>query len=117
MQVERRILIIESDMLLRETLSGLLEYEGYAVRTATDGQIGRGLLALERQDILLADVDGTTTEDELNRIAALQEEAILVVAMTAIPRAQPGDGTALFLQKPFCLDDLLDVLKFRQSRQ
>ena len=43
-QPKPRILIVDDEEIVRESLSGWLEQDGYAVETAADGQSGLDLL-------------------------------------------------------------------------
>jgi signal transduction histidine kinase len=52
-----RILVIDDEPEVRETLAGLLEAEGHTVRQASGGREGLGLLAAgERVDVVLTDL-------------------------------------------------------------
>lgn len=51
-----KILIIEDEEILLEILRGKLEYEGYTVSVAKDGEIGLAKLKEEKPDLVLLDV-------------------------------------------------------------
>lgn len=103
-----RILIVEADSLLRETLGSLLEYEGYVVRTASDACLALALAVLDRPDVIVADIDEMTAADLLE-IHGGRVGSILFIGMTSVHGHD--DGARVSLKKPFSLDDLLDVIE------
>ena len=51
-----RILVIDDEAAIRESLEVLLTLEGYAVRMANDGEQGLRVLELENFDLVLLDL-------------------------------------------------------------
>ncbi|RSN10387.1 DNA-binding response regulator [Nonomuraea sp. WAC 01424] len=108
-----RLLVVDDEPALREALQSSLEFEGYRVGTANDGQAALDALAGEPYDGVLLDVmmprlDGLTA---CRRLRA-QGNHIPVLMLTA--RDAVGDrvsgldaGADDYLVKPFELDELL----------
>ncbi|MEU1385328.1 MULTISPECIES: response regulator transcription factor [unclassified Nonomuraea] len=108
-----RLLVVDDEPALREALQSSLEFEGYRVGTANDGQAALEALAAEPYDAVLLDVmmprlDGLTA---CRRLRA-QGNHIPVLMLTA--RDAVGDrvsgldaGADDYLVKPFELDELL----------
>ncbi len=110
-----RVLIIEDDLGLRETLRQLLELDGYDVVTATDGLEGLERFEAGTTDVVVLDLmmprmDGFGFAAELQRRGLRATTAILV--LTADGRAQEKAariGADGWLEKPF------DVLLFLEK--
>lgn len=106
---------------MRETLSLLLETEGYSVEAATHGEEAQQLLKQGDRlpDLILLDMqmpvmDGETFLRTLPDIGVLGATDIPVVVVTA-SRQQPELATAI-LRKPFELDELLaTVTRYAKS--
>jgi signal transduction histidine kinase len=119
-----KILVIEDEAAIRETLSDLLEINGHTVTAAPDG--ARGVeLARERPDMIFCDI-GLPEMDGYAVIAAVQAmpecRDIPFVFLTA--RAERNDqrrGMALgaddYITKPFTEREILDAIAARVRRQ
>jgi DNA-binding response OmpR family regulator len=114
-----RILIIEDDQTLRETLAYALESQGYTVIQAENGRQGVDQFRREPTDIVVTDIvmpekDGTSTVDELRR-------DFPQLGIIAISGARTGSGLYLklakcfganrTLQKPFPLPALFGLIE------
>ena len=51
-----KILIIDDEASIRNTLREILEYEKYAVEEASDGEIGLQMLESNEYDVVLCDI-------------------------------------------------------------
>jgi two-component system response regulator MprA len=108
----KRVLIVEDDLGLRETLRQLLELDGYDVATASDGIEGierfeAGATSVVVLDLMMPRLDGFGFASELERRGWRETTSILV--LTADGRAQDKAarlGADSWLEKPF------DVLVF-----
>jgi two-component system, OmpR family, response regulator MprA len=108
-----RILVVDDEPAVRESLASSLEFEDYEVVTATDGLAALDELDRTRPDLAILDVlmprmDGLTT---CRRLRA-RGETLPVLMLTA--RDTIGDrvtgldaGADDYLVKPFELDELL----------
>jgi DNA-binding response OmpR family regulator len=107
------ILLLEDDLLLGETLTDLLEEEGYAVRLCRNGQEALDATFADRYDLYLLDinvpqVDGVTLLSEL-REAEDTTPAIFLTSYTEKTKRKEGfsSGADDYITKPFDNDELL----------
>jgi two-component system chemotaxis response regulator CheY len=105
------VLVVDDDEVIRLTLAGLLELEGYAVRTAADGAEALTIVDRERPCLVLLDMRMPVL-DGWGFAAALRGRGVRVpiAVMTAAHDARRwADEVAAdaCLAKPFDLDDVL----------
>lgn len=116
-----RILLIDDEQMVRETLIRLLEQGGHEVASAENGERGlqlarEGDYELVVTDINMPGVDGLATIDGLS--AALGHQRIIAIsggsrdvhASDCLEMAQDA-GAKLVLQKPFTSQQLLDAVE------
>ncbi len=110
-----RILVIDDDAGIRESLKMTLEYDGYEVVGAATGQEGLNLVEREAPDLVLLDVKmpGMDGLDVLTRLHSMHD-ALPVVMISA--HGTPSSaveairkGALDFLEKPFESSDRLRV--------
>lgn len=117
MTARRTILVVDDEYSVVESLTDILELEGYAVLSAANG--ARALAIIERTppDAILLDYM-MPVMDGIELMEAMEERGLAgripVLMMTAAPLGLPKDPklrrwTAL-LPKPFELGDLLKTL-------
>ena len=114
-----RILIVEDEDLLADTLRDVLSSEGHDVRAVHNGRDALTLLERERPDLLLLDlmlplVDGL---EVLQAVERLSPGTAVVVETSCTPEVLEGRHVQGFLSKPFTLDEFLETLKAALSRQ
>jgi len=112
-----RILIVEDEALLRESLLDLLTGSGYSVRAEKDGRAGLNAWREEMFDIVLLDlvmpgVDGMAVLEEIRA----ENTGIPVIIMTAHGTVETAVtamklGSSEFLTKPFRTEDLVKRLE------
>jgi len=107
-----RLLLVEDDLMIGESLQRALRLEGYAVDWVRAAPVADGTLASERFDLALLDL-GLPGGDGLDVLRALRarHDATPVIVLTA--RDGRGDrvagldaGADDYLVKPFELDEL-----------
>ena len=107
-----RLLLVEDDRMIGESLRGALRLDGYAVDWVRDASAAQSTLASERFDLVLLDL-GLPQGDGLDVLRALRarQDATPVIVLTA--RDGLGDrvagldaGADDYLVKPFELDEL-----------
>ena len=110
----QRILIIEDDADVRETLGDALRGAGLAVDLAVDGIDGlERLRAGPAPSLILLDLrmPRLCGAEFLRALRADEAHAHLpVITMTAGSDPAGGDGVAAHLHKPFDLHDLLQIV-------
>src|SRR5919198_80610 len=117
------ILVIDDEEIMREILETLLTRAGYDVRLACSGEEG---LELARNapfdaaivDIMMPDLDGIATLDELKRI----DEDLAVIIITAYASVESAiaamkAGAFDYITKPFKNDEVLVVVRNAMERR
>ncbi|MCY1073641.1 response regulator [Archangium lansingense] len=108
-----RLLIVDDEEILTDSLQDILEGEGHRVLTAHNGMAALDTLAREQLDLVLLDlmlplVDGLTVLETLRRDTP--STAVLVVTSCASEALQ-GQLVQGFLRKPFSLTALLRAVE------
>jgi DNA-binding response OmpR family regulator len=114
----KRILIVDDEPTVLDTLAALFVDEGFGVQTAPDGRVALAMIATAPPDLLITDVlmpglDGWAV------LAAVREEtpALPVIVMSAVERREAGEREVritdhtVFLRKPFTLAELLALVE------
>ena len=117
-----RILLIDDDAGIRESMRMPLEYEGYEYLAAGSAEEGISLVQRESPDIIFLDVKmpGMDGMEALNRIKSLNEN-VPVVMISAHGTASLGAeatrrGAADFIEKPFGAERLLVTIRNQLDR-
>jgi CheY-like chemotaxis protein len=112
----RRILLVEDDAAIRETIAELLEEEGYRVASAANGAEALELLsAPELPSVILLDLmmpvmSGWELHEALQDDPRLASIPVVVIsASRSTERLAPIEAAA-FLAKPFDATRLLDTV-------
>ena len=112
-----RILVVDDDQLLRETVSWMLDGEGYTIVGLPSAEDALAQLEREQFDVLLADIrlpgmDGETFVDKVElQWPALARRTVLTSGLLHLPRrANP------YLQKPFGRTQLLEALRSARAQ-
>jgi len=110
---QQRILIIDDEAGIRDSLDTLLGLEGFVVESAPDGQVGLDMLTKHTYDLLLLDLSlpGESGIDLLPRIKSLVPElpVIMITAYGTVGNVVDAihAGAANFVQKPWDNEKLL----------
>lgn len=117
--IQERVLIIDDESAIRSSLRGILEDEGYFVRTAASGEEGlevltKGNFGLVILDIWLPEMNGLDVLAEIQRLD--DRPAVVVISghgtvETAVKAVKMGAFD--FLEKPLSLEKV--VLTVRNS--
>ena len=112
-----RILVVEDDDDIRDTLREVLIAEGYEVDVAKDGLDAYSKLqagehaSLVLLDMMMPRMDGETFLTTLKRHPELADVRVIVLSGNALARDRAEElAAAACLVKPFELDDLLGVV-------
>lgn len=118
-----RILVVEDNHRLNQSLTSSLVHEGYSVDSAYDGQEGQDLAEMTPYDLILLDIllpqkDGLEVCRDLRR-RRIQTPILLLTARDSIDdRVQGLDcGADDYLVKPFAMRELLARLRALLRRQ
>ncbi len=112
-----KILIIDDESGIRQTLKGILEEEGYHAADADSGETGLDMLHKKPFDVVLLDIwlPGMDGIDTLEKIRAMEvpPEVIMVSGHATIETAVRATklGAFDFLEKPLSLEKTLIVVK------
>jgi two-component system nitrogen regulation response regulator NtrX len=112
-----RILVIDDEAAIRDSLRMTLEYEGYEFIGAATGQEGLALVERESPDLVLLDVKmpGMDGLEALDRLRAMNETLPVVVISghgtisTAVEATKKGAFD--FIEKPFASERVLVSLR------
>src|ERR1700756_55103 len=112
-----RVLVIDDEAAIRDSLKMTLEYEGYDFIGAATGQEGLALAEREAPDLVLLDVKmpGMDGLEVLDRVRAINDALPVVVVSghgtisTAVEATKKGAFD--FIEKPFASDRVLVSLR------
>ena len=121
-----KILVVEDDQSIRETLQEILELAGYVVITACNGKIGFDLIVKNQPDLVLCDVNmpelgGFELLETVNQ--RFKNEIIpLFLFLTAKVEAESlrygmSLGADDYIFKPFASSDILKTVRLRLDRR
>ena len=111
------VLVVDDEREIRETLSGILEEEGYKVSLADSGEACLDLLRKRACDVVLLDIwlPGIDGLETLERIKQMEDgpEVIMISGHGTIETAVRATklGAFDFLEKPLTLDRTLILIK------
>ena len=117
-----RILIVDDEEAIRESLDTLLTLEGFAVNTAVDGPSGMELLSRNEYDLLLLDLalPGQSGIELLPRIVEMQPNlpVIMITAFGTVGNVVDAirAGAENFVQKPWDNEKLLADIRAAVAR-
>jgi len=112
-----RILVVDDDPGVRESLRRSLIFNGYEVELAEDGQRALSSIALRRPDAVVLDVmmPGLDGLETCRRLRAAGEDlpVLMLTAREAVADRVSGldAGADDYMVKPFALDELLARLR------
>jgi CheY-like chemotaxis protein len=110
----RKVLVVEDDIDVRETLAELLEGEGYEVATVEDGRAALEWLShgelpcIMLLDLMMPIMNGWEVLEHVRQDVTLSDLRIAVI--TAAARQKPAGADEL-LSKPVNIERLLDVVQ------
>jgi UDP-3-O-acyl N-acetylglucosamine deacetylase len=121
--VEKKILIVDDEETVLQSIAGVLEDEGFRVTTAKSGEEAIGTFQKEEPDITLLDIwmpglDGIEVLKRLKwispdcQVIMISGHATISTAMTAVKL-----GAFDFIEKPLSLDTLLTTVRRAIDRQ
>src|SRR5438105_2175429 len=122
-----RILVIDDEAAIRDSLRMILEYEKYEFAGASNGQDGLAQIQRDRPDLVLLDIKMPAMDgmDVLRKIRAIDETIPVVMisghGTTATAFEASRSGASDFLEKPLSSERVIvtieNTLKQSQLRQ
>jgi len=121
--VEKKVLIVDDEERVVQSIAGVLEDEGFRVVAARSGEEAIGVFQREEPDITLLDIwmPGMDGIEVLKRLRSIAPDCLVVMisghatistAMTAVKL-----GAFDFIEKPLSLDVLLMTIRRALERQ
>jgi len=112
-----KILIIDDERSIRNTLKEILEYENYSVELAEDGKTALNLISKHKYDIILSDIKMPKMDglELLSKITAMSLDVPIVMISghgnidTAVESIKKGAYD--FIEKPLDLNRLLITIR------
>lgn len=110
-----RILVVEDDDDIRDSIKELLEEEGYSIETASNGQQalarikGAGAPQLILLDLMMPVMDGWQFQKELRQVPALARIPVIVISASKFSKERM-DADA-FIPKPLDAGVLLETIE------
>jgi len=115
--MKSRILVIDDEPAIRDTMRMILEYDGYEVLVAGSGQEGLGVAEREYPDLVFLDIKmpGLDGLEVLSRLRGSNETLPVVIISahgTAATALEAGRlGAFRFIEKPLSKDYVLDAVR------
>jgi CheY-like chemotaxis protein len=117
MSSSKRIFVVEDDLHIRESLTEVLEIEGFDVFSAVNGQDALDILRSgQKADLILLDLmmpvkDGFQFKAEQEVDPLIQNIPVIIMSANGNMSAKKELGTVKeFLKKPIDLDALLETI-------
>lgn len=116
-----RILVVDDDPAIRESLVTELQAAGYEVATACDGRQGEEVLASDKFDLVLTDL-AMPREDGFSLIAAVRGRAATPIIVISVRQREQEKVRALdlgaddYVTKPFSVPELLARVRAQLRR-
>jgi CheY-like chemotaxis protein len=111
------VLVVDDDETIRTTVAEALEFEGYAVASATNGAEALELVRQQRPqaivlDLMMPVMDGWQFLEHCRADAGCAGTPVLVIsASRRLPQEAAGLGVTGCITKPFDLDVLLGAVE------
>ena len=117
MNPDKRILVVEDNTLTASAIKIVLEWEGYDVDCAANGQEALNHLrqSEEKPDLILLDMsmpvmDGQQFRDEQKHDPAINDIPVVVVSVADLATSLDASG---YIHKPFPPEKLLETIRFQ----
>lgn len=111
----KKIMVVDDEPDIRETVKAVLEKNGFDVITAINGDDGLRKLRNNKVDLILMDImmPGTPVSKIIEKIKETKICYLSVVRTSEAEREQllKSKNIVGFIQKPFDIDDLLKTVK------
>ncbi|MFA5012192.1 MAG: sigma-54 dependent transcriptional regulator [Ignavibacteria bacterium] len=115
--MEHKLIIVDDERIVRESLKHWFEEEGYIIDTAENGNEALQKFSVNKYDLALLDMKmpGMTGLELLKKIREIDENcvSILITAFASVPSAIQAlkDGAYDYVTKPIDPDELNNIVK------
>src|SRR5215831_17141905 len=115
--MKARILVVDDDSAIRDTMRMILEYDGYECLVAGSGPEGLTMVERDNPDLVFLDIKmpGIDGLEVLSRLRGLNESLPVVIVSahgTAATALEAGKlGAFRFIEKPLSKDYVLDAVR------
>ena len=115
--MEHKLIIVDDERIVRESLKHWFEEEGYIIDTAENGNEALQKFSVNKYDLALLDMKmpGMTGLELLKKIREIDENcvSILITAFASVPTAIQAlkDGAYDYVTKPIDPDELNNIVK------
>src|SRR5262245_65683521 len=113
----KEVMVVDDDQAIRDVLTEVLNEEGYAVTTATNGQEALGQLrksdrppGLILLDLMMPIMDGWQFLDSLSADPLLHGLPVVVLSANLAASGHARDDVLLYLRKPIDLERLVETV-------
>jgi DNA-binding response OmpR family regulator len=111
-----RVLVVDDDPVLRETLEEVLAAEGYDVEAASNGLEALSVLPGWHPDLIILDLimpimDGWRFRAEQRLTSSADVPVLVLTSHWDAAHASSGLEAAETVRKPFALDELLGTIR------
>lgn len=117
-----KLLVIDDEIDIRESLARILERHGFNVLTAQDGEEGLKMISEHDIDIVLCDIgmpkmDGIEFLRNIRKLT-LKTEVIIITGQSTVDRCVEAieQNTCGYLLKPLKTEDILDNIRRAEKR-
>ena len=114
----KTILVVDDDDLLVQSLTDLLELEGYRVMSAENDNDGLARLEKENPDLVLTNLmmpiaDALYLVEGVQALSKLRSMPVVLMSTShqGVPLSARMVGVSAFLRKPFGLDELHPIIE------
>jgi len=107
---DKRVLVVDDDRDIRESLVELLESEGYEVSSAANGRDALAEARRTRPDVILLDQMMPVMSGREFQAAQARDPSLAGIPVLRIS-ASPVDSVGEFLRKPFGIDEVLGMVR------
>ncbi|MCU0594483.1 MAG: sigma-54 dependent transcriptional regulator [Desulfobacterota bacterium] len=118
-----KILVVDDELIVRESLGGWLERDGHTVDKAASGEESLDKFEKTRYDIILLDIkmEGMSGLDVLKKVKEIDPDVsvVMITAYGSIPSAIEAmkNGAYEYLLKPFDPDELMVLIEKIRKHQ
>ena len=109
----KKVLIVDDEEDIRNTVKDILEKEGYKIKTAINGDDALDKIKEFKPDLVLLDImmPGTPVKEIVKKI----KEKVAFISVVKVTEAEKEDlitdNVVGFIQKPFDIKDLIKKVK------